>query len=302
MNSNGPAAIAVVRNELLRLPRFLHHYRKLGVEKFFIIENNSTDETANWLAAQEDVCLYRTAGTFERKEAWIDLLVRRHAAGRWCLVADADELLDFPESERLGLPGLCSYLDSHAFNTLHAVLMDFYPGGPLAETGYAAGTDYFEREWYFDPPDQLVKVPRLFGPEAGLDHRLAGGVRERVFGVRNCCSKFPLMRYTPGMFLRDGQHHIEGARIADLRAVLYHFKYLQDFQPRVFEESLRGEHWNGASEYKEYARVAVNRSEALQMRDASSLRFAGSRQMEVLGVTLRPEGFTEFADRWKAGK
>ncbi len=297
IDTQGVLALAVVRNEMLRLPRFLAHYRALGVDKFVIVENNSTDGTADFVAAQPDVCLYRTGASFIRKEAWIDLLLRRHASNRWCVVVDADELLDFPASDRVGLRGLCAYLDARGFNALHAVLLDLYPGGSLAEINYRAGDDYFSGVWYFDPPDRMVKVPRGFGPGAGLDYRFAGGVRERVFGVRNCCSKFPLLRFGRGMFLHDGQHHIEGGRIADLRGVLYHLKYLQDFSPRVVEESARGEHWNGAAEYKEYARVAG--TSALQLRDEASIRYEDREQMEELGVTVAPPAFQDFLDQWQ---
>lgn len=295
------AAVAVVRNELLRLPAFLDHYRSLGVRRFYLIENNSTDGTADYLLRQSDVCLYATKQTFERKEAWIDLLLRRHALSRWCVVVDADELLDFPERDRLGLQGLCSYLDSRGFNSLHTILLDLYPEGNLADTDYKSGEDYFDRDWYFDPPDRMVKVPRVFGPGAGLDYRLAGGMRERVFGIRNCCSKFPLLRFHPGLFLHDGQHYIEGARISDLRGVLYHFKYLQDFVPRAVDESERGEHWNGASEYKEYVRVAGDAGRKLSLRFAESLRFTGLEQMEKVGVTIRTEDFFAFVQSWKGG-
>ena len=51
---------ATVRNERLRLPYFLAHYRRLGVQHFFFISNNSTDETNNFLAKQEDVSLWTT--------------------------------------------------------------------------------------------------------------------------------------------------------------------------------------------------------------------------------------------------
>jgi hypothetical protein len=290
------AAVSVVRNELLRLPSFLEHYRRLGVARFFVIENNSTDGTADYLARQPDVCLYTTKQSFELKEAWIDLLLRRYAMERWCVVVDADELLDYPESGNLGLEGLCSYLHARGFNTLHTILLDLYPDGPLAEMNYKAGEDYFQRIWYFDPPDRLLKVPRNFGARAGLDYRFAGGMRERVFGIRNCCSKFPLLRFRADMFLHDGQHYIEGGRIADLRAVLYHFKYLQDFAPRAVEESVRGEHWNGAAEYKEYARVAGSSDSILRLRDSNSLRYNGSMQMENLGVMLRTEDFRIFLE------
>ena len=288
---SGPVLFAIVRNEMLRLPRFLQHYRTLGVTRFYFVANNCTDETVSYLREQSDVCLYQTPETFVRKEAWIDLLLRRHGVGRWCLVVDADELFDYPDAPRVGLPELCAYLDDRGDTAVHAILLDLYPAVPLEEVGYQSGADYFTMPWYFDPPESLRKVPRAFYKGSGLDHRLEGGSRERLFGVKSCCSKFPLFRYHPGMFLSDGQHYIAGARISPLRGILYHFKYLQDFAPHVREEIGRGQHWQGAREYKTYASVLRDQGAELQFHDERSIRYKGSAQLEALGLIIRPADF-----------
>ena len=284
----GPVLFAVVRNEMLRLPRFLAHYRELGFGEFIFVANNCTDGTDRWLAEQAGVTLYVTTETFLRKEAWIDLLLRRHGRGRWCLVVDADELLDFPDSSTRKIDGLCAYLQSRDETALHAVLLDLYPDAPLGSLDYRAGGDYFAREWYFDPLDTLEKAPRAFA--AGLDHRLEGGSRWRLFGVKSCCSKFPLFRFEPGVFLTDGQHYLEGAHISQMRAVLYHLKYLQDFAPHVREEVERGQHWRGASEYKVYA-SRLEDLENRSFRDERSIRLEGVDQLEKLGFIIRPNDF-----------
>ncbi len=95
------------------------------------------------------------------------------------------------------------------------------------------------------------------------------------------------------MFLSDGQHYIEGGRVSPLRGVLYHFKYLQDFAPHVMEEIRRGEHWQGASEYQTYARILQSEGGRLHFRDENSLRFVNARQLEELGLMIRPADFDE---------
>jgi len=289
--AEAPFLIAVVRNEMLRLPRFLDHYRKLGVRCFHIIENNSTDETAEYLRGQIDVTLHRTGESFTKKESWIDLLLHRYGVGRWCLVVDADELLDYPDSDQVPLPELCRYLEEGGKNALHALLLDLYPQTPPQEVAYKPGTDYFTMEWFFDPPEMMTKVPRHFWKGSGLDYRFEGGMRERVFGIRNCCSKFPLFRFSKGMYLHDGQHYLEGAHVSGLRGVLHHFKYLQDFVPHVREEARRGEHWRDGSEYKQYARVMDEREGGVNFHFPGSIRYLEASQMEALGVTKRPAGY-----------
>lgn len=277
-----PVAFIAVRNEMLRLPRCLDHYRALGVGRFYVVENNSTDTTAEYLMQQDDVCLYRTRETFVRKESWIDWLLRRHGRGRWCVVVDADELLDYPGRDVLGLAGFGEYLEKNDWNALHTLLLDLYPGGVVGETGYESGSDYFAMPWFFDPVDKLRRVPRHFWKGSGLDYRFEGGVRERVFGVSNCCSKFPFFRFAEGMFLHDGQHYLEGAHVAPLRGVLYHFKYLQDFVAHAREEVVRGQHWKQGAEYAKYAEQA--QSGDICLHAAESVRYTGPQQMMDLNV------------------
>ena len=45
------------RNEKVRLPYFLEYYRRLGVNHFFFVDNDSTDGAYEYLAEQPDVSL-----------------------------------------------------------------------------------------------------------------------------------------------------------------------------------------------------------------------------------------------------
>ena len=293
-SGDAPIAISVLRNEMLRLPRFFEYYRSLGVREFVIVDNNSTDGTREYLASREDVLLYSTKAHFVGKERWVNLLLRKHGLGRWSLVVDADELIDYPSSDSVHLPDLCRYLEETGSNAVHAILLDLYPETSPSEVAYETGSDYFEKKWYFDPIESLSKAPRHFYLGSGLDYRFMGGMRARMFGVSPCCSKFPLVRFEPGMFLTDGQHYLEGGRFSELRAVLYHFKYLQDFALHVREESQRGQYLWAANEYKAYATTMEAGGEGLQFRSGESILLEGSAQLEECGFLVRPRSFEEF--------
>lgn len=294
---DGPLVFAVVRNEMLRLPRFLEHYRALGATGFVIVDNNSTDGTPDFLRRQQDVCLYGTDAHFRGKEAWFDFLLRKYGRNRWCVVVDADELLVYSDSDRVMLPNLCRYLQETGCNALHAILLDFYPEGPISDVNYVSGKDYFETAWFFDPFSSLAKAPRHFFRGTGLDYRFEGGSRKRIFGVAACCSKFPLFYYGPGIFLTDGQHYLEAGRFSELRAVLCHFKYLQDFAPHVREEVARGQHWGGAVEYRAYADTLDRTEAGLHFYNQDSLRFSGTSQLEECGFLTRPDSYEKFVSR-----
>ena len=79
-------AFAKCRNERLRLPAFLAHYRALGVDRFFVVDNDSSDGTTEYLAGQPDVRVFRTTNRFSESSAgslWLNLLLSRFGVGGW---------------------------------------------------------------------------------------------------------------------------------------------------------------------------------------------------------------------------
>ena len=249
-----------VRNEGRRLPAFLDHHRRLGVDRFLIVDNESDDESLAFLAAQPDTVVWRTAGSYRGANcgaAWWDLLLRRHAQGNWCLILDADEHLVFPDHESSGLPGLCAELDAEGTTCYCTVSLDMYPEGPLSAARCEPGQDplevfpYFDHAWY-----------RRRRPFAGPRHNLVnhwGGVRARVLGGHDLggylLDKIPLFRHRTGETLMSGNHWRDrpSEEISDGRGVLLHFKYDSHFTELVEVEASRGEHAGGARTYLQMA-------------------------------------------------
>ena len=61
-------AVIVARNEALRLPDCLSHHRRLGVKRFAIIDNGSTDESQDFLLTQPDVDIFYIHSGYPRDE------------------------------------------------------------------------------------------------------------------------------------------------------------------------------------------------------------------------------------------
>jgi hypothetical protein len=264
----------VVRNEMLRLPYLLSYYRRLGVSRFFVADNGSTDGTLELCAGQPDAHVFSTRQTYVRQEQWIDILLRRYGRGHWCVVVDADEFLTYPHRPSLSLPDLCGFLDARGHTALHCILLDMYPEGPLSSAVYRPGQDPMDVAPCFDL-NTYTERPHVFRRcRSAIATRLEGGMRKRVFGrVETSCSKFPLMKFGRGVFVTAGAHLVEGADIPNLRGALFHWKFLHDFAPRVADEAVRGEHWQNAREYKAF-------DAAMRARPGASFFFEGSRRFE----------------------
>ena len=280
-------AFLVVRNEALRLADNLSHHRALGVSRFFIVDNGSTDGTVDFLLAQPDVHLFSTPDSFAASKFgmdWIHLLLDAHGDGHWTLTVDADELLAFPGFESVQLPRVCGHLDRLGAQGLFCMLLDMYADRPLKDIGYRAGDSLMAACPWFDPgPYRTVQV-------GDFPHiQIYGGVRERVFRFSGAAahpptiSKVPFVRWKAGMRFLNCTHSLSPVPLAQMTGALLHFKFLDDFYERVRVETARGEHFAGGLEYKIYGQLLAQ-NPALNLRDSHSVRLESSRQLVELGL------------------
>jgi hypothetical protein len=313
-------AFSACRNERLRLPAFLRHYRGLGVNRFFIIDNDSSDGTAEYLAGQPDVCLFATDARFHEANDgtdWLNALLVEYGVGCWCVTVDVDELLVYPGSEQAPLRTLTAYLDQRGCEALSCLLLDLYPAGPLNACSYNPDEDLLSAAPYFDIgpydksqfnlcPGVLIKGgmrARVFYPEfrarrlgAKIFDTMLYRVALRAPLLRDnkwlnaqrrpsppCLTKVPLVRWDKDSKYLHCTHWISRKIVAQETGSLLHFKFLHDFHSRSIEEAARGEHYDGATEYRRYAeRLRQNPDMSLMYEE--STRFEGTTQLVGLGL------------------
>jgi glycosyltransferase involved in cell wall biosynthesis len=147
-NYSTPVALfSVMRNERALLPRFLAHYRNLGIESFFIVDNHSTDGTTEFLRAQPDVTLYWTGDRFSESNCgtdWANALIGLHGQDRWCLFVDGDELLTFRDSEERPVHDFLDEVEQRGARAVFGYMLDFYPDGPLSRAVLTDDADFFQ--------------------------------------------------------------------------------------------------------------------------------------------------------------
>jgi hypothetical protein len=291
--------VMVVRNEALRLPHVLEHHRRLGVDRFLIVDNASTDGTADLIAAQPDAHLlvtedsYAAAGYGVR---WWHVVLDRLCVCHWCVVVDADELLVYPGFEHHGLRELTAWLDVERAEGVFTAVLDMYSDWPIRDTVYHSGQPLLEAAPYFDRgPYERIDVPQCPGVQ------LYGGPRTRLFSRGSefivnppTVSKVPLVRWTPGRRFLLSQHAITPLRVSALEGALLHFKLLADFHDRAVAEAERGEHFAGAREYKVYRDLMAADPGLCAMCDASE-RWSDSWRLVELGLSKAPPGWRAIA-------
>lgn len=289
----------VVRNESARLPYFLSYYRQKGIDKFFIVDNNSTDGTLSYLLSQPDVYAWHSTLSFNQANfgsAWFELLLRKYGGDCWCLIVDADEILYYLDCETKSIRQLCKELEQKHKKALNAVLLDMYSNQAIEDTHYTKGQSFLEVCPYFDKKFYHTKHE-----QAGAYKNQTvyfGGVRQRVFGESGAyyLSKVPLIKYSSERILAGGQHFTNclPSEIASQSGCLLHFKYFSSFHSYVEGEIARKEHYGNAMQYLEYAK-ALTQDNVLTLYDPNhSIKLQDSQQLVELGIMQSGEIQVEF--------
>ncbi|MDX2483558.1 MAG: glycosyltransferase family 2 protein [Pseudodonghicola sp.] len=281
------------RNERIRLPYFLDYYRDLGVNHFVIVDNDSSDDSVDYLREQDDVSLWHTRAGYKRARFgvdWLNWLQRKYGHGHWCLVVDPDEFLIYPFCDTRPLRALTDWLDASSIKSFSAMLLDMYPKGRLDAQPYQEGQNPIDIARWFDSGNYTLKKNKRYD-----NLWIQGGPRSRVFfadapAKAPALNKIPLVKWdrkytyvsSTHMLLPRGlnQTYDEwGGEKAS--GVLLHAKFLDTFSTKAAEEMERKQHYAASLEYRAYAESLKDDPE---LWCKWSEKYINWRQLEILGL------------------
>ncbi|NUH66876.1 glycosyltransferase family 2 protein [Sulfitobacter sp. S0837] len=281
------------RNERIRLPYFLQYYRDMGVDHFFFVDNDSTDGSLDYLAAQPDVSVWSAKGSYKRARFgvdWLNWLQMRYAHGHWALTVDPDEFFVYPFCDTRPLRALTDWLDASSIKSFSAMLLDMYPKGRLDAQPYREGQDPIEIASWFDSGNYTISRNPQFG-----NLWVQGGPRARVFFPEApekapALNKVPLVKWDRRYAYVSSTHTLLPRGLNQVydewggekaSGVLLHAKFLDTFSAKATEELDRNEHYAASVEYKAYA---ARLEDDPQLWCKWSERYINWRQLEILGL------------------
>jgi glycosyltransferase involved in cell wall biosynthesis len=277
-------AICVVRDGALHVESFLQHHFSLGVRHVVLLDNGSTDGTAEIARRHDNVTVLASGLPYQRYENVMKrYLARRFSRGRWNLCVDIDERFDYPFSGDLPLSRLIAYLDRHAYTAVVAQMLDMLPEGRLSEAEAFPFYDIAavrKSEYPFgEVSNPAVKMHR-------------GGIREAAFGTDNGLTKAALVRVEDSIDLFVKYHHAANARIADFTCVLLHYPFAGPFAAKVAEAVATGRY--GSLTTREYERY----QKSLERDSDPVLRRPTARRLERV-EQLVDEGFLVVSEPYR---
>ncbi len=285
--------MSVLRNEKIRLPYFLDYYRKLGVDHFLFIDNDSDDGTSEYLVSQPDASVWHARASYKRATFgldWSNYLLRKHAHGHWVLTVDPDEFFIYPFCDTRPVRALTDWLEGCAVRSFGTMLIDMYPQGPVDAEPYREGQDPFEIARWFDSGNYMItKNP------AYKNLWIQGGPRARVFFRDNpskapALNKIPLVKWDKRYVYVSSTHSLLPRGLNQVydewggektSGALLHAKLISTLGEKASEEMQRRQHYRRSGEYRAYAEGLGDKPVFWCERSEEYINW---RQLEILGL------------------
>lgn len=275
LKANDLPLIVVVRNEADRLTPFLNHYRELGVTRFAILDDRSTDGTAELLAGQADVDLFSSPITYSQADLgnrWRQRITQIYGQPRWYLMVDADEYLVYDGMDRHPLGALVDWLKQRKMTRLLAPMIDMYPGGNIWDVPFDPTLAPWRVADHFDASGYVISRTARY-------LKITGGPRTRLFDRQHKLTKFPLIYVDrPTIFTSIHSPLPYWRNYPDPLAALLHFKFFADFNDKAQIAVAEGQYWNGASKYRQYYEVSSGKA-VLSAMSEQSMRYDGVQSL-----------------------
>ncbi len=185
--------LLLVHNEGRILQDFFDHHRALGDMHFVVVNDRSTDDTADILCAQPNLTLFSPQDDSDyrkHKRWWRSSLLDALSDGKWCIAPDVDERLIWCDYEDQSLSDLISRLEGEGAQAIVADMIDMYDDRPLAQHIATPERPLIAQFPYFDDPAHPASSYRAmmtpgvrFRTKFPMPHLESyGGMRDRLFG------------------------------------------------------------------------------------------------------------------------
>jgi len=282
---------STIRNALWRMPWFLDYYRKLGVDHFFIIDNDSDDGMTEFLLKQKDVSLFWTKDSFGKANSgmrWINELIEQYGTKNWCVYVDADEALVYPGAEKFNLHHLTQYMEKNGHEALFAFMIDMYSHDIRKQVDCLTGKDFHDYYPYFD------NSYNFHGNTVCPYKTVISKFRCRLLKLSDVQTKTPLIHGARNIKFLASSHQTTPAIISDVTAVLQHYKMAGDFHSNCLK-AVYHETRLPACQHRhlKWAKTLQNLDEDLLFINSSTKRYENSDQLVKLGLMNCPETFLD---------
>lgn len=275
-----PILVCLVKDDLIRIKKFLQYYKELGVENFIFIDNNSTDGTFELLLNQENVVVYRCTEKYTtiRRQAWIAKIMSIYGTNKWYLVLDSDEFLSYEGCEKHSIQDFIKYLEKINIKRAKTLTIDMYSDGLLFDN---TEVDDFESKYNYFDIDTYEKQEHL------RFELICGGMRKRIFGKTKSISpflvKYPLIFFEKGDLQYNSHFSYPFYKNfnQELIGVLRHYKFMGNDISKIKERAKNKNYAYGSVEYISYLET-YNKNPNISAYYEKSIKYKDSNDFKQI--------------------
>lgn len=245
-NENQVTLCAIVKNANDYIIPFFEHYEKLGVDKFVILDNESTDSTLDLVPNKSNIAILRSSIDLKdySNEIWLKNYLANHFSKKgWCLSVDIDELFDYPLSDKITFKKFIEYLNVNKFTAVITHMLDMFAMDEDEGRTILREQKNLKKAYGYYDIENIVKIDYQSCRLKGIDNRRNkcsnqqikfhfGGIRKKLFKTMNCISKHSLL-WMGGRERIIHSHCVENAVCADVSGVILHYKFAGDWIART---------------------------------------------------------------------
>lgn len=265
---------SVVGNEPYFVPRFLEHYRKLGVSRFVFYLDQPSEDLSQFIFQQSDVTAFTSRvpfktvfGKHKSGALWRwhhllhDELTEILFAKQWALSVDIDEFAVIP-SQFSSLGEYCDTLDRFKVVHVGAPMIELFPDTLAKLDDMGPHISPFDACKYFDCGPYYKWSDQQLSPEV-----IYSGIRQRLFEkvqrlypdqFENIVSgrylppkmwKIPLLKHCYGV-KRSLKHEATSPPILSQGLALMHFRFFPGIKEKVADAIKQSQYYRNSMEYK----------------------------------------------------
>lgn len=300
-NPQDPTIIAVLKDEIIRLPYFFKYYKNIGIKHFIMIDNDSKDGSFQFLqdAIQDyNITLYHTKASYRNNNQgnlWREKIMKHFGDNKWYLLVDIDELLFYDGADNnIKIQNICKNCDDNGWNVFRSFCLDMYPNCKLNTLNYIPGESFFKHTPYFDHLSDNYNIkynlyfnnnPNDLNSSKFYYDNVTGGVRKRCFDYDSMLTEHILFKYNKKMKIFPGTHQIGPKKLIKkslTRGLMLHFKWVSFDKNFIDKRIKENQMYDNSSDYQNYKKNSVWDMNFFDKKYSS--KFINSKQLKILNL------------------
>jgi len=303
INPQDPTLIAVLRDEIIRLPFFFKYYKNIGIKHFIMIDNDSSDGSFQFLQNNTfdneiNITLYHTKDSYSKNNQgnlWREKIMKHYGENKWYLLVDIDELLFYDGADNnIKINEICKNCDDNGWNVFRSFCLDMYPNHKLNKLNYIPGESFFKYTPYFDHLNDHYTIkynlyfkndPEFLKSSKFYYDSIMGGVRKRCFNHNSALTEHILFKYNNKMKIFAGTHQIGPKKMIKkslTRGIMLHFKWVSFNKDFIDKRIKENQMYDNSSDYKNYKKNSVWDMNFFDKK--YSTKFIDSKQLKILNL------------------